>query len=120
MFNKSVFLNDAKEMFKKIFTEKEELAKKNRLPEPDFCDVLGEVIAYYFKMYNYDDVINVLNYDSDELEDIYEFDEENFDDYFYNSSIIKNYREALAYYSLNEYFITNCEDELNEFVESFK
>ena len=119
MFNKDLFLKDSKERFKMIYTEKENNARKNNLPTIDFVDVLAEVIEHYFKKYNHDEVIKILNYDISDLESNYEFDEENFEDCFYTSCIIKNYKEALAYYSLNEYFVSNCQDELDTFIDEF-
>lgn len=120
MFDRDLFIKDSKERFKRIYSEKEINARNNNLPTIDFGDVLGDVIEYYFKKYDHDDVVKTLNYDINELESNYEFDEENFDDYFGSSCIIKNYKEALAYYSLNECFMSNCQEELEAFIDAFE
>jgi len=112
-FNKYIFLKESKELFLEIL-----MNKYNSNYIADFTDVLGEVIDIYFKKYEVEDVIHNIRYDKTDLENWYEFDEENFDNYFDSSSILNNYREALSYYSLNHLFLENHEKDLDEIIDN--
>lgn len=113
IFNKDEFLADSLEMFLNICNH----IIKNTNYEPEFTEVLGEVIENFFNQYSYESVIKVIEYNPQKLECDYEFDEANFDDFFDDNSIIKNYRQALAYYSLNQLFLDRYEEFLENKIE---
>lgn len=112
-FNKDIFLKESKELFLEIF-----MNSYNSNYILDFTDVLGKVIEVYFRKYEVDDVINNISYNKIDLQNWYEFDEEDFSNYFDDCSIIKNYREALSYYSLNHLFLENHEEELDKIINN--
>lgn len=85
----------------------------------DFTYVLGKVIEKSFKTYNSDNnLFSIIGYSESELNEIYEFDEENFDFYFDKNSFIRSYKDALNYYSLNSLFVDAFREELEEFVDN--
>lgn len=85
----------------------------------DFTYVLGNVIEKSFKTYSPDnDLFLIIGYSENELNEIYEFDEENFDCYFDKNSFIKSYKDALDYYSLNNLFLDSFREELEEFIDN--
>lgn len=114
-FNKEIFLEESKNMFQdildKIFTV--------GIYAPEFTDILGDVINTQFNKYRgYTEIIiKAAAYKAEDLENWYEFDEENFSDYFDEHCIIKNYREALAYYSLNHLFLEKYEKYFDDIIE---
>lgn len=108
-FDRNVFLKESKNSFLNICKE----IYKNTNYEPEFIDVLGKVIEEQFKKCDVEDVVNLAMFSNKELENAYEFDEENFSEYFDDKSIIKNYKQAIAYYSLNHLFIQEYEEYLD-------
>lgn len=110
IFNKDEFLVDSLEMFLNICSH----IIKNTNYEPDFTEVLGNVIENFFNEYNHESVIKEIGYNPQKLECDYEFDEANFDNFFDETCIIKDYRQALAYYSLNQLFLDRYEEFLED------
>ena len=105
MFKKEKFLKESKEMFLKIFNESESYM--------DYTDILNEVISFNLQKYNNNDILKEITYDRDFLNSEYEIAEGSEEDYC-DGVIIKNYKDALAYYSLNQFFNENYSEELDK------
>lgn len=112
-FNREEFLLGSKQQF--ISSVYNIYKNTNRMAE--FTEILGFVIRNAFERYDNDSIISELQYDNRTLENDYEFDEENFDNYFDSKCFIKNYKDAIAYYSLNTLFLEKYEKELESYIE---
>lgn len=104
-FSKDKFLKDGIDMFVEMANKEDEYF--------DATEVLGIVINYFYGIYDNEDIINNTNYDIDYIENSYEIAEGSEEDYC-DGIMIKNYRDALAYYSLNDLFVTNYNDKIDE------
>lgn len=107
MFKKEKFLKESKEMFLKIFNESKIESCM------DYTDILDEVISFNLQKYNNDDILKEITYDRDFLNSEYEIAEGSEEDYC-DGKIIKNYKDAVAYYSLNQFFNENYSEELEK------
>lgn len=92
-------------MFLKIFNENES--------NMDYIAILDKVIDFYFQKYNNDEILKEITYNRDFLDSEYEIAEGYEEDYC-DGEIIKTYKDALAYYSLNQFFNENYSEELEK------
>ena len=109
VFNKEEFLKDSKEMFLNISKELEE---KNICP--DYTHVLGEVIEFFYNEYTNESILAANLYPNETIEDAYEFDEDNIDDFQEGTPVLSTYDDILAYFTLNHLFNEEYEEELEE------
>lgn len=114
VFNKENWLINARDEFKTICRQ----IVDNSNTVPEFTDILGEVIENDYREFNSsNDLFELIGYEESKLNQLYEFDEKNFHEYFDNHSFIKSYKDALNYYSLNQLFLDNFEEELEKYIE---
>lgn len=105
MFSKESFLKESQKYFLKDFNKPIIQGNRYYIKEP--VQILGEIIDVIFNKYDKDEVIDILNYNIIYLEESYDFYKEEF-------SGFNSYKDAIAYFSLNQYFLDNITTEIDE------